>query len=362
VAQTKTRLKPVLQTKRQTISKEISMRAAVLREYGQPLVIDEVPTPETGPGEVLVKVEACGICHSDLHLAGGDWELLKPITRLPLILGHEVAGTVASLGEGVEGLEVGDRVGVPWIHWTCGECEYCQIGRETLCLKQLITGCMVDGGFAEFIKAKASHTAKLPSALSFEEAAPLLCAGLTVYKALKSSGVRVGERLAVFGVGGLGHLAVQLAHASGVKVCAVDIADDKLQLARECGADLTVNAAATAAHREIKAWGGAHVAIVTSASRTAYETALRSLKRGGTLVVVGMAPEPLSISAVSLVSGELRIIASAVGTRQDLRELLELAAAGKVRCKTERCSLEQVEHVFEEMKQGRVIGRVVLQL
>ena len=336
------------------------MKAAVLHEYGQPLVIEEVPTPTPGPGEVIVKVEACGVCHSDLHLAAGDWDLLKSITKLPLILGHEIAGTIASIGEGVQGFKLGDRVGVPWIHWTCGECEYCQVGRETLCLKQIVTGCVADGGFAEYIKAKASHTAKLPDNLTFEEAAPLLCAGLTVYKALKASGVRAGERLAVFGVGGLGHLAVQIAKVMGIKVCAVDITEDKLQLARECGADWTVNAAASPAHKQIKSLGGAHVAMVTSASRAAYETALRSLKRGGTLAVVGMAPEPINVSAVSLVSGEIRIVASAVGTRQDLREMLEMAAEGKIRCRTERREMTEIDRVFEELKDGRVMGRVVV--
>ncbi len=336
------------------------MKAAVLRHYGQPLTIEQLQTPTPGPGEVLIKIAACGVCHSDLHLAEGDWELLKPITKLPLILGHEIVGTILQLGEGVSGFNLGDRVGVPWIHWTCGECDYCQIGRETLCLKQQITGCMVDGGFAEYVKAKASHTVKLPDQLGFEEAAPLLCAGLTVYKALKSSEIRVGQRLAVFGIGGLGHLAVQLAKAAGIKVCAVDIAEEKLQLARNCGADYVVNATDGLAHKQIKQWGGAQVAMVTSASRAAYEAALRSLKRGGTLVVVGMAAEPISVSVVALVSGEIRIIASAVGTRQDLRELLELAADGQVRCKTEQRPLTEVNQVFEEMKQGRVMGRVVL--
>jgi propanol-preferring alcohol dehydrogenase len=338
------------------------MKAAVLREYNRPLVLEEVPTPAPGPGEVLIEIAACGVCHSDLHLAEGDWDLLKPITKLPLILGHEIAGTIAEIGADVQGFTVGERVGVPWMHWTCGECEYCQIGRETLCLKQQITGCMVDGGFAEYIKAKASHTAKLPSQLTAEEAAPLLCAGLTVYKALKSSGIRAGERLAVFGVGGLGHLAVQIAKVMGARVCAVDIAEEKLQLARACGADWAVNAAEGPAHKEIKRLGGAQVALVASASRAAYETALRSLKRGGTLAVVGMAPEPISVSTVALVSGETRIIASAVGTRQDLRELLELAADGKIRCKIETRPLAEVGQVFEEMKQGRVMGRVVLKL
>src|SRR5580704_3697858 len=192
------------------------MKAMVLPEIGKPVEIQEVATPKPGPGEVLIRVEACGVCHSDLHLAEGDWDLLKPITKVPLILGHEVAGVVAELGEGVSELKVGDRVGVPWIHWTCGQCEFCKEGRETLCLKQKITGCMVHGGFAEFLTAPATHAARLPASLSSAEAAPLLCAGLTVYKAMKASGISPGERLAVFGVGGLGHLAIQVARAKGI--------------------------------------------------------------------------------------------------------------------------------------------------
>jgi len=177
------------------------LKAAVLHSFAEPLRIEEIPTPTPGPGEVLIKVAACGVCHSDLHLAMGEWDLLKPITKLPLTLGHEVAGAIASVGEGVTGFDVGDRVGVPWLHWTCGECEFCSAGRETLCSKQKVTGCMVDGGFAEFIKAKASHVARLPNELSFEEAAPLLCAGLTVHSAMKKSGAQAGQKVAIFVVG-----------------------------------------------------------------------------------------------------------------------------------------------------------------
>jgi propanol-preferring alcohol dehydrogenase len=340
------------------------MKAAVLQSFAEPLVIEEVTKPTPGPGQLLIKVAACGVCHSDLHLALGEWDLLKPITKLPLILGHEVAGTIEAVGEGVKDFAVGDRVGVPWLHYTCGECEFCSIGRETLCLKQQVTGCTVDGGFAEFIKANASHTAKLPDNVRFEEAAPLLCAGLTVHNAMKRSGVDSGQKIAIFGIGGLGHLAIQLAKARGAEVIGVDIADDKLELARECGADVTVNAATTQVYKEIKkiSGGGAQVAMVTSASRIAYETALRSLRRGGTLSVVGMAPEPISVSTVALVSGEYKIVAAAVGTRQDLREVLQLAAEGKVKCRIETRGLAEVNGVMSEMKEGRLVGRVVLRV
>src|ERR1700681_2780829 len=249
------------------------MRAAVLREIGKPITIEEVATPSPGAGEVLIRVEACGVCHSDLHLADGDWDLLRPITKVPLILGHEVAGTVAALGEGVTELKIGDRVGVPWIFWTCGECEFCREGRETLCLKQKITGCTVDGGFAEFLVAPATHAAPLPAVLTAAEAAPLLCAGLTVYKAMKASGIESGQRLAIFGIGGLGHLAVQIARAMDIHVCAVDVTDEKLELAKSLGAEWTVNASAEPVNKKIRALGGAHVVMVTSASPAAYEMA-----------------------------------------------------------------------------------------
>jgi propanol-preferring alcohol dehydrogenase len=338
------------------------MKAALLREFAGPIAIEEVETPAPGPGEVLVKVQACGVCHSDLHLALGDWDMLRPITKMPLIGGHEIAGVVASIGEGVTDLKVGDRVGVPWLHWTCGECEYCLSGRETLCGKQKITGCTVDGGFAEYVKAPASHAAKLPDALTAEEAAPLLCAGLTVYKALKKSGIAKGERVAVFGVGGLGHLAVQIAHAMGAQVCAIDIAEEKLELARSLGAEWTVNAVTEQVPKRVRSIGGAHVALVTSASAAAYETALRVLKKGGTLAVVGMPNEPFKVSAVAMVSLESRIVASAVGTREDLRQLFELVAQFPIRCHIETRPLDALQEVFEEMKRGAVLGRVVLVL
>lgn len=336
------------------------MKAAVLYALAEPLSVEELPMPAPGVGEVLIKVAACGVCHSDLHLARGEWDLLKPITKLPLVLGHEVTGTIVTIGEGVDGFSIGDRVGVPWLHYTCGQCEYCLAGRETLCGKQQITGVTVDGGFAEFVNAKASHTAKLPDNLSFAEAAPLLCAGLTVHHAMRDANVEAGQRVAVFGIGGLGHLAVQLAKARGAEVIAVDVADDKLELARECGADYVVNAATSQAYKEVKKLGGAHVAMVTSGSKAAYETALRSLRRGGTLSIVGMAPEPISLSTVAMVSGEYRIVASAVGTRQDLREVLQFAAEGKIKCRIEQRSFEHVGSVLEEMHEGRLVGRVVM--
>ncbi len=335
------------------------MKAAVLEEIGKPLVLKEVPTPEPGPGQVLIRVAACGVCHSDLHLAEGDWDLLRPITKVPLILGHEAAGTVAAVGDGVTSVRVGDRVGSPWIHYTCGECEFCAEGREELCLKQKVTGCMVDGGFAEYMLAPATHASPLPASLDLAEVAPQLCAGLTVYKAMKAAGVARGQRMAVFGAGGLGHIAIQIAKAVGVQVGAVDIADDKLEFAKSLGAEWTVNAAEPV-HKKLRAMGGVHVAMVCAASAPAYETALRCLRRGGTMAVVGMANEPFKASAVSLISTEARIVASAVGTRADLQELFGLMEKHPIRCKIETRALDSVNQVFDEMKRGALIGRAVL--
>src|SRR5579862_8802018 len=218
------------------------MKAAILRDFKKPLSIEELERPHPEADEVLIQVEACGACHSDLHVADGDWPQLAGIVKRPLILGHEIAGQVVGKGPAVRDLQIGDRVGVPWIYWSCGDCEFCREGNENLCTRQKITGVTVDGGYAEFVKAPASHALKIPDNLSSIEAAPLFCAGLTVYRALKHAGTLAGRRLAVFGVGGLGHLAVQLGSIFGADVTAIDISDEKLELAKSLGATETLNA------------------------------------------------------------------------------------------------------------------------
>jgi alcohol dehydrogenase, propanol-preferring len=335
------------------------MKAAIVREYKQPLQIEETETPTPGPDEVLIKVEACGVCHSDLHIAEGDWTHLLRIIKRPLIPGHEVVGRVVQIGSAVSNLQIGDRVGVAWTHWTCDECELCKEGHENLCPSQSITGATVDGGYAELMTAKASHALKVPDALSSEEAAPLFCAGVTVYHAIKKSGIEPGQRLAVFGIGGLGHLAVQIAKCFGAQVIAIDIADDKLEFARRLGADITINAASDVA-KQIRKMGGAHVAVVTSAAKAAYDAAFYAVRSSGTLMVVGMPAEDLSFPAIMM--REIRIMSSATGTREDMREVLELAAAGKVKCQVETRTLEQVNEVFDEMRRARITGRVVLKM
>src|ERR1035441_2942579 len=213
-----------------------AMKAAVLHAFKTPLVLEEVARPEAGADEVLIEVEVCGVCHSDLHVADGDWTQLAGIIKRPLILGHEIVGRVVERGAAVQSVQVGERVGVPWVQWTCGQCEFCREGSENLCVRQRITGVMVDGGYAEYAKAPASHVVKIPDTLPCEQAAPLLCAGVTVHRALKQSKIRAGQRLAVFGVGGLGHIAVQIGRAAGAEVTAIDVSEEKLALAKSLGA------------------------------------------------------------------------------------------------------------------------------
>jgi len=338
------------------------MKAALLHEFKIPLSIEDVPLPEPAADEILVQVEACGVCHSDLHVAAGDWKQFAGITKRPLILGHEVVGRVVEKGSADGEVEIGDRVGVPWLHWTCGACEPCREGNENLCTKQKITGVTVDGGFAEFIKAPASHVVKIPSNISAPDAAPLLCAGLTVYRALKQCGIVPGQRLAVFGIGGLGHLAAQIGRSMGVEVIAVDIAEEKLALATFLGAARALNAGASDVAKELRKAGGVHVAMVTSAAKAAYDTAFRCLRPAGTLLVVGLPAENICFPPIMMAAGEVRIRASAVGTRQDLRAVLALAELGKVRCRITTLPLLEVNRALEDLERGQVIGRVVLRI
>ena len=336
------------------------MKAAILHDFKKPLAIEEVERPHPDADQVLIRVDACGACHSDVHVADGDWTQLAGIVKKPLILGHEIAGRVVEKGEAVHELQVGDRVGVPWIHWSCGECEFCREGNENLCSRQKITGVTVDGGYAEFVKAPATHALKIPDGLSDLEAAPLFCAGVTVYRALKSAKILSGQRLAVFGVGGLGHLAVQLGRAFGAEVTAIDVSEEKLDLARSLGAMDALNAAATDVVKQLRRKGGMHVSLVTSAAKAAYDTAFSCLRPTGTLLVVGLPAESIGFPPILMAAKEVRIQASTVGTRQDLREVLSMAAAGKVRCQVVARPLAQANEVLDQLRKGQISGRVVL--
>jgi propanol-preferring alcohol dehydrogenase len=335
-----------------------TMKAAVVESFDKPLRIERVAKPIAGPGEIVVHIEASGLCHTDIHAAHGDWPV-KPTP--PFIPGHEGVGIVESTGLNVTEVIVGDRVAIPWLGYACGICDYCVSGWETLCHEQRNTGYSVDGGFAEFVLANARYVVKVPEGIDPVEAAPLTCAGVTTYKAVKLSGAKPSDLVAVFGIGGLGHLALQYARIAGARVVAVDIHDDKLSLARELGADFTCNAATTDPVAEIQRLGGADVAIALAAAPKPFEQAFRSLRRGGTLVFVGLPAENhIELPIFETVLNGITIVGSIVGTRLDLREVFELHAAGKTRVIYEERPLEQVNDAIEEVERGDVQARVVL--
>jgi len=338
------------------------MKAAVLHEFKKSLSFEDVPRPKADASDLLIQVDACGVCHSDLHVADGDWPQFAPITKMPLILGHEIAGRVVEKGSAVQGFQIGDRVGLPWIYWTCGECEFCREGNENLCARQKITGVTVDGGFAQFVKAPASHVVRIPNGLAAVEAAPLFCAGVTVYRALRQARISPGQRLAIFGIGGLGHVAVQIAKELGAEVIAVDMTDEKLRLAESLGATQSYNAASKSVAKELRAKGGVHVAMVTSAAKEAYDTAFACVRPSGMLLAVGLPPENICFPPIMMAAKEVHIQASAVGTRQDLREVLAMADMGKIRCQVATRPLFDANEVMDELRHGRVSGRIVLSL
>jgi len=331
-----------------------------VHKFGDALVVEDAPALELQPDEVLVRVEACGVCHSDLHMIRGDWPDVAKRTPMPAILGHEVVGRVEKTGAEASGIAAGARVGIGWLYSTCEACEFCRDDAENICKYRAVTGLAAPGGFAEYIRMRASHAIAVPESLPAAEVAPLFCAGLTVFHALRNAEVQPGHRVAVFGIGGLGHLAVQLARHIGAEVIGVDIADAKLELARKCGAAETVNSTASDARERLRAHGGPDVAIVTAASKAAYDLAFRTLRKRGTLGVVGLPKEDLTFFADDWVVGEYRMVGSAVGTRAEMRELLALAAAGKVRCEVELHPLDAINDVFARMDRGAITGRAVI--
>lgn len=335
-----------------------TMKAAVVRAFGQPLSLEEEPVPEVPPGQILVKVAACGVCHTDLHAADGDWPVKPP---LPFIPGHEGVGHVAAVGAGVTGIREGDRVGVPWLHTACGHCEHCMTGWETLCDAQQMTGYTVNGGFAEYVLADPAYVGHLPAGPSFESLAPILCAGVTVYKGLKVLDTRPGQWVAIVGVGGLGHLAVQYARAMGLRVVAVDVDTAKLKLARQLGAELCLNAAeedpVAILQRDLR---GVHGALVTAVSRQSFAQALGMLHKRGTMSMVGLPPGDFALPIFDVVLNAKTVRGSIVGTRQDLNEALEFAARGIVQASTSTHRLDDINRIFDDLRLGRVDGRAVL--
>jgi propanol-preferring alcohol dehydrogenase len=335
-----------------------TMTAAVVRSFGQPLTIEKLLIPEPGRYQILVKTEACGVCHTDLHAADGDWPV-KP--NLPFIPGHEGVGTVIAVGEGVKNFSRGDRAGIAWLFSACGECEWCLTGWETLCPSAQYGGYLVNGGFAEYFVADARYAAHIPAGLSSVAAAPLLCAGVTVYKGLKETEARPGDWVGIVGVGGLGHLALEYAKAMGLQTIAVDTHNEKLDLALQLGADISLNPTVVDPAEEIqRRIGGAHGVLITAPSIPAFRQSVAMTRRGGTCVLVGLPPGEFPLPVFDVVVKRLTIRGSFVGTRADMHEALALAVSHGIAAHIERQSVENINDIFARLRTGSVQGRVVL--
>lgn len=334
------------------------MKAAVVTDFAKPLDIREVEKPEVSDGKIVVKIEASGVCHTDLHAARGDWPV-KP--QPPFIPGHEGVGVVAEVGRGVTSVREGDRVGVPWLHHACGHCRSCITGWETLCRSEpQYTGYTVNGGFAEYVEADPAYVGHLPDGLDFAPAAPVLCAGVTVYKGLKECDLRPGQSVVISGIGGLGHMAVQYARAMGLHVIAVDVAEDKLALARSLGAQVAINASTTDPIDEVTRLGGADGVLVTAVSNSAFSQGVGMLAPGGTMSLVGLPPGDFPLNIFDVVLNRKTIRGSIVGTRADLAESLSFAAEGKVASHYSMGRLDDINGIFDRMEAGKIDGRIVM--
>ncbi|MGA7204603.1 MAG: alcohol dehydrogenase AdhP [Specibacter sp.] len=334
------------------------MHAAVVNEFGAPLSVQEYPLPTPGPGQALVKLISSGVCHTDLHAAEGDWPV-KPSP--PFVPGHEGVGDVVALGEGVTSLAVGDRVGNAWLWTACGDCEYCRTGWETLCESQQNGGYSVDGSFGEYMLVDADFAPRIPEGADPVEIAPVLCAGVTVYKGLKMTEARPGQWVVISGIGGLGHIAVQYAVALGLRVAAVDIAEDKLALARKHGAEITVNASLEDPVESIQAQtGGVHGVLVTAVHPAAFGQAIGMTRRGGTIVFNGLPPGDFPAPIFDVVLKGLTIRGSIVGTRQDMAEAIDFYARGLIHPTVSTRPLGDINDVLDEMRAGKIDGRVVI--
>ncbi|MFE7531987.1 alcohol dehydrogenase AdhP [Kitasatospora sp. NPDC057542] len=336
------------------------MKAAVVHDFTAPLVIEDRPLPEPGPHQVRVRIEASGLCHTDIHAAHGDWPV-QPSP--PFVPGHEGVGIVEAAGDLVRHVRVGERVAIPWLADACGRCDQCVSGWETLCLRQHNSGYSVDGAYAQYALAHGDYVVPVPDGIDPMDAAPLSCAGVTTYKALKVSGARPGTRVLISGIGGLGHLALQYARICGAETIAVDVTDDKLALARDLGADHVIDARTQDVATEVQALGGAHAAIALAVSNTSFQAAYGALRRGGTLVLVALpAGGKLELPVFETVLNGTKVIGSIVGTREDLAEVFRLHALGRTRVIRETRRLEDVNACFDEVLSGKVSARLVFDL
>jgi propanol-preferring alcohol dehydrogenase len=308
-------------------------------------------------GEALLQMECCGVCHTDLHVKNGDFG-----DKTCVILGHEGIGIVKKIGPGVTALKVGDRASVAWFFKGCGHCEYCTTGNETLCRQVVNAGYTADGGMAEECIVSADYAVKVPDGLESAAASSVTCAGVTTYKAVKVSGIQPGKWIAIYGLGGLGNLALQYAkNVFNAKVIAIDVNDLQLEFAAEMGADLTINMLKDDAAKIIQEKvGGAHAAVVTATAKSAFNSAVDAMRAGGRIVAVGLPPESMSLNIPRLVLDGIQVVGSLVGTREDLAEAFQFAAEGKVVPKVTKRPLGDINAIFREMEQGKIKGRMVI--
>jgi alcohol dehydrogenase, propanol-preferring len=320
-----------------------------------PLSLQELPVPRPQAGELLVKVAACGVCRSNLHMIEGDWVANGVPAKSPIVPGHEICGRVADVGERVEGFAVGDRVGLQPLWTSCLRCEYCLTAREQLCPFKEITGETVDGGYAEYVLARSQHVYRVPDAISDAQAAPLFCPGITAYHAVQKAQLVPGKRAALFGMGGVGHMIIQFATLAGADVITVARGKRHRELAEKLGSVRTVDASTSDPGEVLRRDGGVDAAFVFAPSDAVFRQALAAVKPGG-IVVNGAAHEPGALAFAE----EKEITGSAIGNRQQMREVLELAAAGKVKVVAETFGLEQAEDALRRLKDGDIEARAVL--
>ncbi|MFD6426965.1 zinc-dependent alcohol dehydrogenase, partial [Streptomyces sp. NPDC060198] len=327
------------------------MKAAVVRSFTEPLSVEERPVPTPAPHQVLVRMETSGLCHTDIHAARGDWPV-KPAP--PFVPGHEGIGVVEAVGEQVKHLSAGDRVAIPWLGEACGHCDHCVSGWETLCLEQSNSGYSVDGSHTEYAVAHGTYVVPVPEGIDPLDAAPLTCAGVTTYKAVKLSSARPAARVLVSGIGGLGHLALQYARIFGAETIAVDVIDEKLALARDLGADHVIDARTQDVAEEVQRLGGADAAISLAVSNESFSAAYGSLRRGGTLVLVALPAEgTLALPVFDTVLNGITVVGSIVGTREDLAEVFRLHGLGRTRVVRETRKLDDINSSIDEVLEGK---------
>ncbi|MBU9810360.1 alcohol dehydrogenase AdhP [Rahnella sp. C60] len=332
------------------------MKAAVVNQDHSVGVVEKT-LRDLEHGEALLEMECCGVCHTDLHVKNGDFG-----DKTGVILGHEGIGIVKKIGPGVTALKVGDRASVAWFYKGCGHCEYCTTGNETLCRQVINAGYTIDGGMAEECIVSADYAVKVPDGLESAAASSVTCAGVTTYKAVKVSGIQPGKWIAIYGLGGLGNLALQYAkNVFNAKVIAIDVNDQQLEFAADMGADLTINMLKDDAAKIIQEKvGGAHAAVVTATAKSAFNSAVDAMRAGGRIVAVGLPPESMSLNIPRLVLDGIQVVGSLVGTREDLAEAFQFAAEGKVVPKVTKRPLGDINAIFHEMEQGKIKGRMVI--